>query len=81
MVTTAKAADECNRILGQELPPEEERLFAKDVLAAKTRELDVWAQFKVYNSLEPGKRTKDVVGTRWALTWKMVGGVKTVKAR
>ena len=42
MVATAKAADECNRILGQELSPEEGRLFAKDVLAAKTRELDAW---------------------------------------
>ena len=74
VVATAKAADKCNRILGQELPKEEE-------LAAKTRELDARAQFKVYNPLEPGKRTKEVVGTRWVLTWKMVEGVKTVRAR
>ena len=57
------------------MSPEEEALFAKDVFAAKTRELDAWAQFKVYNPLEPGKCTKDVVGTRWVLTWKMVEGV------
>ena len=81
IVATAKAADECNRILAQELPPEEEQLYAKDVLAAKTRELDAWKQFKVFNSLEPGRRTREVVGARWVITWKMVEGVKTVKAR
>ena len=81
VVATAKAADECNRILGQELPQEEERLYAKDVLAAKTRELDARTQFKVYNPLEPGKGTEEVVGTRWVLTWKMVEGAKTAKAR
>ena len=76
VVATAKAADACNRILGQEPSPEEGRFFAKDVLAAKTRESDAWAQFKVYNPLEPGKCTEDVVGTRWVLTWALVGGVK-----
>ena len=54
IVATAKAADECNRILGQELPPEEEQLYAKDVLAAETRESDAWAQCKVFNPLAPG---------------------------
>ena len=68
VVATAKAAGGRKRILGQELPQEEERLYAKDVLAAKTRELDAWTQFKVYNPLEPGKCTKEVVGTRRVLT-------------
>ena len=67
-VATAKAAEGRKRILGHELPQEEERLYAKDVLAAKTRELDAWTQFKVYNPLEPGERTKEVVGTRRVLT-------------
>ena len=81
IVATAKAADACNRISGQELPPEKELLYEKDVLAAKTRELDAWTQFKVFNPLEPGRCTKEVVGARWVLTRKMVEGVKTVKAR
>ena len=37
VVPTAEAADECYRIPGQELPPEAESVFAKDVLAAKSR--------------------------------------------
>ena len=81
IVATAEAADERNRILGQELPPEEAQLYEKDVLAADTRGLVARKQFKVFNPLEPGRCTKEVVGTRWVLTWKMVEGVKTVKAR
>ena len=81
VVSTPKAADECNRISGQELPHEEESVYAKDALAAKTRELNARTQFKVYSPLEPGKCPKEVVGTRWVLTWKLVEGVKTVKAR
>ena len=64
VVATAKAAEGRKRILGQELPQEEERLYAKDVLAAKTRGLDARTRFKVYNPLEPGECTKEVVGTR-----------------
>ena len=81
MVSSARAADECNRIPGQELPPEEEKAYEKDALEAKERELETWPQFKVYTPMEPGKCNKEVVGTRRVLTWKMVGGVKTVKAR
>ena len=80
VVFPAKAADECNRISGQELPPEPERLYEKDALAAKQRELDTWSQFKDYNPMEPGKCGEEVVGTRWVLTWRVAGGVKTVKA-
>ena len=68
VVATAKAADERNRISGQELPPEEESVYVEDVLAAKTRELDARAQFKVYSPLGPGKCTKEVAGARWVLT-------------
>ena len=81
IASAAKAADECNRILRQELPPEEESVHAKDVLAAKTRELDARTQFKVYSPMEPGQCTKEVAGTRWVLSWKMVEGVETVEAR
>ena len=57
VVSTAEAADERNRILGQELPPGEESAYAKDVLVSKTRELSAWTQFKLYSPLEPGKCT------------------------
>ena len=68
VASSAVAADECNRILGQELPPEEESVYEKDVLAAKARELDAWTQFKVYSSMESGKCNEEVVGTPWGLT-------------
>ena len=64
VVATAKAADERNRILGKEVSGEEEQLYAKDVLAAKTRELDAWTQFNVFNPLEPGRCTKKAAGAR-----------------
>ena len=31
--------------------------------------------------MEPRECYKDVAGARWVLTWKVVDGVKTVKAR
>ena len=65
----------------QELSPEEESVYAKDVLAARTCELDAWTQFKVYSPMEPGKCTKEAAGPRWVITWKMLEGVKTAKAR
>ena len=54
VVTPAKPADVCNRISGQELSPDEERLCDKEALAAKTRELDTRSQFKVYNPCGQG---------------------------
>ena len=50
--------------LRQELPPDEERFYEKDALAAKTRELDAWTQFKVYSPMERGICDEDVVVTR-----------------
>ena len=62
-VSSAKAADARNRISRQELPPDEERLYEKDVLAAKTRELVAWSQFKVYSPKEPSG--SDLEGGGW----------------
>ena len=81
VVSPAKAADECNRISGQVLPPEEASAYEKDWLAAKSHELAAWTQFKVYSPMGPGKCNEAVVGNRWVLTWMMVERVKTVKAR
>ena len=76
----ARVAEECKRILGQELAEEAERHFADLVNKAKAREIEEWEPFKV----SPGKQgaqTEDLVETRRAPTWEEVGGVKTVKAR
>ena len=66
---------------GKNCPRRGENGYEKDVIAARTRDLDSWTQFKVYSPMEPGKCNKGGVGPRWVLTWKMVEGVKTVKAR
>ena len=36
---------------------------------------------KVYSPVRVGTQTKDVVDTRWVLSWKEVDGGETVKAR
>ena len=45
------------------------------------RELEARRQPEVFSPEEMGAQSKDPVDTRWVLTWKEVGGVKTVKAR
>ena len=67
--------------LGARIAGEGESAYEKHVLEAKAREMDAWKQFKVYSPMEPGNCNKEIAGTRWVLTWKMVEGVKTVKAR
>ena len=49
--------------------------------AAKTRELDSLGKFQVFSPIALGKVSKEVVDTRWVLTWKDVEGKRTVKAR
>ena len=78
---TAWVAQICDRPSGQELSQDEERQFATEVIAAKNRELDAWGKFQVFSPISSGKVSKDVVDTRWVLTWKDVEGKRTVKAR
>ena len=47
---SAWVADESNRVLGQELSPEEAGQHAELVQAAKTEELDAWKKFDVFDS-------------------------------
>ena len=42
---SACVADECNRVLREELPPEDEEQHAELVYAGEIRELDVWKKF------------------------------------
>ena len=49
--------------------------------AAKCRELDAWCKFQVFSPVPRTKVTKDVVETRWVLTWKALEGKRAAKAR
>ena len=71
---TAWIAQICDRPSGQELSVDEERRFAAEVEAAKNRELDAWGKVQVFSPVLSGKVTKDVVDTRWVLTWKDLEG-------
>ena len=67
-------AEERLRVSGQESSQGEERLHADLVRKANERKLDEWEQFKVFSPVKMGAQAEDVVNTRWALTWKVVGG-------
>ena len=43
--------------------------------------MDAWRQFKVFPPAQKGAQGKDVVDTRWVLTWREVNGEKTVRPR
>ena len=47
---------------------------------AKERELDAWKQSKIPSPVIAGAQTKEVVDTRWALTWKAAEGKETAMA-
>ena len=55
-------------------------MHADLVRGAKERELGAWKQFKVFSLVQMGAQIKDVVDTRWVLTWKEVEGKKTALA-
>ena len=60
---------------------EQEQLHWGPVSAGNAQELCSWGKFKVFQPVEESAKTKSIVGARWALTWKLVGGEKNVKAR
>ena len=49
---SARVADECNRVLGQELTPGEEETHASLAHEGKLRELAAWERFDVYSQRE-----------------------------
>ena len=65
---TAWVAVQCERPLGQELSSVDAQRFAREVEAAKCRELDAWCKFQAFPPVPQTKVTKDVVDTRWILT-------------
>ena len=80
-VVSAWVAEACNRISGLKLTEVAGRVRADPAREARGRELEVWEQFKVSSAARLSARSRGMVDTRSALTWKEVGGVKTAKAR
>ena len=74
-------AEECSRLLGQELLSEGEKLHEGMVSATKERELVQRKKFRGFRLLKGRCPPKFIVGSRWARTWEMIGGEKNVKAR
>ena len=65
---SAWVANECDRVLGQELTAQDERLFAVEVSQAKGVELEAWRSFKVLSPIYSSEASKPAIATRWALT-------------
>ena len=78
---SAWIGEERNRLLRQELTEAEERMFADLVCEARAGGLEAWEQFKVASPEKMGARRKDLVDTRWVLTWKKVDSAKTEAKR
>ena len=80
-MSSARVAEGRNRILRQELTESEESAHAGHVLMASVGELGAREQFKGFSLVRMGAESRDLVDTRWVLTWKGADGVKTAKAR
>ena len=78
---SAWVAYECDRVLGQELSAQDERLFEVEVSQAKCMELEAWRNFKAFCPIGAADVRKPAIDTRRVLTWKMKDGVKSAKAR
>ena len=61
---SAWVADECGRVPGQALSPEEEKQHADLVQAAKIKELDTWKKFDVSETRKGRRVVKQVAQTR-----------------
>lgn len=56
---------------GQELTKEEERLFWREVQAAKKKELQSWAHHKVFDIVQKKEVRCTPQSCRWVLSWKV----------
>ena len=73
---SAWVADDCSRVLGQELSQVEEELHAELVAAAKLTELADWKKFGVFEPRKQQNVSKQIAQTRRVLTWKVADGRK-----
>ena len=79
--TSAWAADQCNRALGQATKIDEERTHSALVKAAKGRKLAPWERFKVFEPFEAVTPPKAIVDMHRVLSRKMVEEEKDAEAR
>ena len=68
-------------MLGQESSPGEAAQLAELVRAAKLEGLGPWMEFNACEPRGDWDVSKQLVPTRWVLTWRMVDGRKRAKAR
>ena len=80
-VMSAWVAEERNRMRGQELTEEEEKLEKGSASEAKERELRARKQFNVSPLIKGGNQSQAIAETPWVLTWKVLGGRKPAKAQ
>ena len=78
---SAWVADVCNRVVSQELLPDEEKVHADLVQEAEPKDLAAWKKFDVYAKRNACNVSKKIAQTRWVLTWKIVDGREFAKAR
>ena len=78
---SAWVADECNRVLRQELLPDEEKLHSDLAQEGKLRELAAWKKSDAYTKRNEMNTSKQIAQTRWVLSWKMVARVERAMAR
>ena len=71
---SAWVAEECNRVLGQDLAEEGEELHTNE------RELSAWKRFEAFKPLQESGKSESVGNTRWAPTWRMVAGMENARA-
>ena len=70
---SAWVAEECNRVLGQEVTEEEAKFHSGMAREATEQESRAWKQFKAFKPLRVSEISDSVASNRRAPTWKMVG--------
>ena len=80
-VTSAKVAEKCARISGQDAADEGGKLQQVLVSDADGRQHSAQKQYNVRSSSKGGVHSEAIADTRSALTWKVADGKKAAKAR
>ena len=78
---SARVADKCSRVLGQELTEEEEQMHGDLVSAAEERGFNAWKKSKGFQSLRGRASSKSIVDACRAPSSKMVDAKEDAMAR
>ena len=77
----ARVADECSRVLEQELSTEEEETYVDPAQEANVKELGAWRNSGVLKQFQERAVSKKIVQTKWVRTYKMMEGTKSIDTR